>query len=135
MQSWHGRNKSLWYCRDKISIYVLGVFFSNSQKNVHPRLCDNLFNYSASFVFSINFENTVPLMITDLRRVCGFQNLVRTSEYGEYNLSQTSGAPVAAKTLWGPVLMPPCPQAHLNTVFLIITVSLINNHSRYFWPS
>ena len=36
---------------------------------------------------------------------------------------------VAAKSLWGPVLMSPCPQAHLNTVLLI------NNNRRYFLPS
>ena len=37
--------------------------FQRQPKNVNPRLCDNLFNYSASFAFLINFENRVPLMI------------------------------------------------------------------------
>ena len=66
------------------------------------------------------------------RRACGFQKKVGTSAYGGQNMSPPgwNRFKVAAKTLWGPVLVSPCPEAHLNTVFLIDTVSLINNHSR-----
>ena len=69
--------------------------------------------------------------ITKIRRACGFQNLVGTSAYGGRNLYRPgfNRVKVAAKTLWGPVLMSPCPQAHLNTVLLI------NNNRRYFLPS
>ena len=114
LQSWHGRNKSLWYCRDKISIYVLGVFFSNSQKNVHPRLCDNLFNYSASFAFLINFENRVPLHWWFIH-----QTLPRKSSHvTSHNWVKSSLKSYSCITLFTPTtLHPPPPYSGILAVF------------------
>ena len=66
-------------------------------------------------------------MNVEFRRACGYQNFSIW-----WVLSVPPGwnrVEVAAKFLWGPVLMSSCPQSHLNTVLLI------NNNNIYFGPS
>ena len=90
-----------------------------------------------NYLLWLLINETVSIRKTVFRCACGFQKLVGTSAYGGHNLYRPgfNRVKVAAKTLWGPVLMSPCPQTHLYCFSLINTVSLINNHKRYFGPS